>query len=274
MLRDFEAAAASMLLFLKNVEEIEIYIRPRAGADGSHAEGSAAAGAAAAGAGGAVAAGAAAVAVAGGGGGGNDLVRVGRTRVAAAAAGGASGAELAALREMRSSRHAAAAVADGGATVGGMGAACTYELQLLHEAGDDCAAGVVEGLAAVEDAGEQREDWLLHWGGPAAPASAVGGGGSAIARGLGLSEWVAVAVPLTGIPERGRAAEEYASNPTGAIFHVFVRVACVSSRFPADFRSRSGGYRPRVLLPAAADHDRSTRKYTKPMAAQQKQGTA
>jgi hypothetical protein len=103
MLRDFEAAAASMLLFLKNVEEIEIYTRPRAGADGSHAEGSATAGAAAGGAGGAVAAGAAAVSGGGGGGGGNELVRVGRTRVAAAAAGGEGGVVGACLTQLRAS---------------------------------------------------------------------------------------------------------------------------------------------------------------------------
>lgn len=129
MLTDFEAAAASMMLFLKNVEEIEIYTRAPA-RSGAPEEGDCSG----------------IVCDEGGG-----LVRVGRTRVAAAAAGGS--AELEVLREMRSGRHRAG----DGAVAGGVTlAACTYELQLLHEAG----AGGAEGIA-----GEQREDWLLHWGG-------------------------------------------------------------------------------------------------------------
>jgi hypothetical protein len=210
MLSDFGAATSSMMLFLKSVEQIEIHHITASGA-------------------------------AGGGDGSAATVRqqLARTRVDVAA----GGAQLRSLRAMRRCSTVPPAAAAAAAAAerpplsaqgdGGGCGHCTYELCLRREGGAALTAAPPEGglTVAVPGGCPETERWLIHWsagcgGGVSgtakqeggmdddmAAAVAGGGGGSALAEGLGLSTWVAVAVPL-GVPARGA----YRSAPVGRAY--------------------------------------------------------
>lgn len=179
-----------MLLFLKNVEEIEIYIRhdpnsttvdTTVGADK----------------------------------GGVVVERLARTWIDLGIGDPNSGAYTDAessarntMREMRSRcSQQAKPPADLGKT--SQQESCTYELRLRDERNVDATRSVDE------------ETWMLHWtDGHVAgndSVSAALGAGRAIAQGLGLNEWVAVAIPL-GCSRHGKVVGHHATNPLGRAY--------------------------------------------------------
>jgi hypothetical protein len=207
MLQDFAKAANSMLLFLKSVEEIEIYVRHNPGSAQEDEPRQ----------------------TVGVGKAGDEQVgsvqRLARTWIdmghepnTATTCEGVDRSAGANLREMRrrSSQQVEELVnSTNPSERQERQHSCTYELRLRNER----AADITE-TSTGDSTGLQEEKWMLHWtdGHTASdPPSATETAGRAIAQGLGLNEWVAVAVPLS-CPCGGKVAEHYAANPTGRAY--------------------------------------------------------
>jgi hypothetical protein len=152
LLHEFEGAAASMLLFLRNVEEISIHIRhPGVGTR-----------------------------------------KLGAVRIGESSGPGAPASSFLSHDQREELRRARSHAVDA-PTAGGDGPAMleqmTYELQIDRFSRDPGAGSAESPLTQSVDS-----RWLLHW-----HWQDTGGSGdqiAAIAEGLRLSQWVAVAVPL------------------------------------------------------------------------------